>query len=338
MTTASAPAVAASTGEIIEGVPWYQQTNEWYDGHAALQMVFDFYGPYIDQREIGYVTYDVPTLGFSLEDTVRAGHFSDLSVVDVPGCKIVGYTGRGLGYAAFGYGSSEPWLDGLRALIDQGYPVIVYTWFSLETVGQSDKVPPSLAIGHCLVVVGYDDTTKEVIVQDPWGREYKHEADFHGSMMDNPAYDSDFAGTRLGYEYFNQLWTYSTYLAFLITPWHVDIGLSGTGTELTVTAKVTYPCPAPFNSYQYPAQDVQVGITLPDGLALAPGEPATKDVGGLSAGGTADVTWSVVASHSGSYGVSVLAQGLVHGYLVSGGTAYTDRIGGEAAASIVVAV
>jgi hypothetical protein len=49
--TMNASTVAA-TAVTVRDVPWYQQTNDWMCGPASLQMVFDYFGPYIDQREI----------------------------------------------------------------------------------------------------------------------------------------------------------------------------------------------------------------------------------------------------------------------------------------------
>jgi hypothetical protein len=337
MATMNAPAVSASTAVILKDVPWYQQVNNHMCGPASLQMVFDYYGPYIsDQYEIAYAMRGV---GF-----IAGGHFSDLSAADyfAPPHKLYGYTGRGLGYAAFAYSSNVFWLDGLKALIDQGYPIIVTGYWGLETSGNSNTIPASSLIGHARVVVGYDDSTGEVIVNDPWGRDMKHMGDNQGSMKANPGYDSDFAGVRFSYDYFEQLWSFNyqePYTAWFIAPWQVDLVTSGTGTELEITATVTYPCPAPFHSSWYPASDVQIGLDLPVGLALAENEEVVKTFDALSAGNTVQVTWNVVASNGGSYDVSVSAQGLVHGvygYPIPN-IPYTDRIGGEATISVVVA-
>jgi hypothetical protein len=302
-------------------------------------MVFDFYGPYIDQREIGFAANCIPSdVGTNLSGMVRGGHFSDLSAIDVSNCKIIGYTGRGLGYAAFSYSSSDFWLDGLKALIDKGYPVIVSGYWGYETSGNSNTVPASSPIGHFRVIVGYDDTTREVIVNDPWGRDMKNQGDAQGSMKDNPGYNSDFAGIRFGYDYFQQLWSYNfqkTYSAVFIAPWHVDVSQSGTGTKLKVTATVAYPCPAPFDHTKYPASDVHIGISLPAGLTFAKGELTVKTVKALYAGDTLQITWNLVASSVGSYRVSVQAQGIVSGAYA--GIPCTDRIGGETATTIVVA-
>ena len=326
-----------ATPVLVQGVPWYQQANDWMCGPASLQMVFGFYGPYIDQREIGFAAGCIPSnVGTSTAGMIRAAQFSDLSTISVPNCKITGYTGRGLGYGAFSYSSGTFWLDGLKALIDQGYPVIVSGYWGYETSGNSNTVPASSPIGHFRVVVGYDDATQQVIVQDPWGRDFKHQGDFQGTMSNHPGYDSDFAGIRFSYDYFKQLWSYNFtrgYNAVFVSPWHVDISSSGSGSNLTVTATVTYPCPAPFDVSQYPASDVRVTLSLPSGLTFAGGETATKTAPSLGAAGTLTESWHVVASSSGSYDVSVTAQGHVSGTF--GGSPYTDRIGGQAEESIV---
>jgi len=334
----SSASALAESSVIIEGVPWYQQCNDWMCGPASLQIVFDYYGPYIDQREIGFAAQCVPSdTGTNLSGMIRAGHFSDISVIDVSNCKITGYTGRGLGYAAFSYSSSSYWLDGLKALIDQGYPVIVSGYWGYATSGNSDTVPASSPIGHYRVIVGYDDTTREVIVYDPWGRDMKNQGDAQGSMKDNAGYNSDFAGIRFNYDYFQQLWSYNfkrTYSAVFVAPWHVDMSQSAMGSKVKVTATVAYPCPAPFDRNNYPASDVQVGISLPAGLALANGEAIVKLAKVLSAGDSIQVSWNLVASSPGSYNVTVLAQGIVAGAYA--GIPYTNRIGGEVGASIMV--
>jgi hypothetical protein len=334
----NAPAVSASTAVILKEVPWYQQVNDWMCGPASLQIVFDYYGPYIDQREIGFAAQCIPSdTGTNLSGMIRGGHFSDLSEIDVSNCKIVGYTGRGLGYAAFSYSSSTFWLGGLKALIDQGYPVIVSGYWGYETSGNSNTIPASTPIGHYRVIVGYDDTTQEVIVNDPWGRDMKNVGDAQGSMKPNPGYNSDFEGIRFGYDYFKLLWSYNfkrTYSAVFIAPWHVDVTQSGAGMKLRITATVQYPCPAPFDRSMYPASDVQIRVNLPVGLELAKGESLVKTVDMMPAGDTLRVTWNVVASSAGSYEVDVLAQGIVSGAYA--GIPYVNRIGGEAVESIVV--
>ncbi len=127
-------------------VPYHPQITGYYCGPASLEMVFDFYGPDVNQREIaevarttGYGTYTC--------DILRAAHFSNISTSIGPAMpgNITGYTTRKLGYAAFEYWGMT--IEELKPLIDAGYPVLV------------------CITGHCLVAVGYSST--RILFQDP---------------------------------------------------------------------------------------------------------------------------------------------------------------------------
>ncbi len=129
-------------------VPYYRQLNNYYCGPAALEMIFDFYGPDVSQSEIADVARTAPD-GTYTPDMVRAAHFSNLSISARR--NIAGYTARRLGYAAF-----ECWdmtIDQLKSLINTGHPVIVLTTW------------------HYRVAVGY--SSSRVIFQDSyWGENY----------------------------------------------------------------------------------------------------------------------------------------------------------------------
>ena len=301
-------------------------------------MIFDYWGPYIDQREIGFAADCYPSwTGTNSSGMVRGGHFSDLSVIDVSNCKIEGYTGRGLGYAAFRYISDVFWLDGLKALIDQGYPIAVASYWGYETSGNSDTIPASTPIGHYRVVVGYDDKTREVIVNDPWARDFKHPGDFQGTNSPRPGYDPDFKGIRFSYDYFQQLWSYnftSPYTGIFVAPWFVHVDTTVNGAKTKIVASVTYPCPAPFDATEYPSSGTTVAISLPSGVALAKGETAVKNLGTLQASRMVQVSWDVTAP-AGTYAISVTAQGVVTGSYA--GHPYTDRIGGQGSVLMTVA-
>lgn len=329
---------AASSSSMIQGVPWYQQSNDWMCGPASLQMIFAYWGPYIDQREIGFAADCIPSYtGTNSSGMVRGGHFSDLSVIDVSNCKIVGYTGRGLGYAAFRYISNVFWLDGLKALIDKGYPVAVASYWGYETSGNSNTIPASTPIGHYRVVVGYDDTTREVIINDPWARDFKHPGDFQGTNSPHPGYDPDFKGTRFSYQYFQQLWSYNytrPYTGIFVAPWSVHIDTIVNGAKLKIVASVTYPCPAPFDTSQYQASGTTVALTLPSGVSLGKGQNLVRNLGTLSAGGSVQVTWDVTAP-AGTYAISITAQGIVSD--IFAGRSCTDRIGGQGSTLVTIA-
>ncbi|MGB2581362.1 MAG: C39 family peptidase, partial [Thermoplasmata archaeon] len=77
----------------IDGVPLYQQIDAKGCGAVSLQMVFDYYGEFIDQREI----YNAARSGgTTLPDMARAAQFSDMSTTE--GTRwadsiVTGYTG-----------------------------------------------------------------------------------------------------------------------------------------------------------------------------------------------------------------------------------------------------
>jgi hypothetical protein len=208
---------------------------------------------------------------------------------------LAGYTERKLGYAAFGYGGMT--MDELKSLIDQGYPVIVLvTW-------------------HFLVAVGYSST--RFMFQDSYFGENR----------------------SMTYEVFDSTWDYSGHWALFISPWEITVSIPPNvqqGNAFNVTATITYPLPPPFQPIgQYPALLPNATVTLPDGLRLVPGETAKKAVstGELSAGASANVTWTVQADSLGNYTISVEAEGKVGGYVPAipsypESYEYEDRIGG----------
>ncbi|MGD8544022.1 MAG: C39 family peptidase, partial [Candidatus Bathyarchaeota archaeon] len=152
--------------KIILSVPYYKQQSQFYCEYASLEMVFDYYGVDIPQQELVAVEnmpgFQYASHGKATEyywtAVVREAHFSNLSTSyeSCEGFTITGYKERDLGYAAFWYGSWDgPWLEELKDLIDEGYPIIVLQWFDFYEEA-----------GHVRVVIGYDDTTGEVIFHD----------------------------------------------------------------------------------------------------------------------------------------------------------------------------
>ena len=125
LSPASVIATALPTEYKIEGVPLYQQIDAKGCGPAALQMIFDYYGEFVDQKEI----YNAARAGGTpLPDMARAAQFSDLSTTvgeRWPDNIVTGYTARPVGYAAFYYASDVEWMQGLKSVVAQGYPVAV---------------------------------------------------------------------------------------------------------------------------------------------------------------------------------------------------------------------
>lgn len=333
---------------LIEGVPQYQQLQAHGCGAAAEQMVLDHWGPFVAQQSV----YDAARTwkGTSLPDLARAGQLSSGSLMRgdfFPSAVTWGYPSRALGYGAFYYAASAPWLDQLKAVVAQGYPVICLTdWL------------PGVYGPHYRVVVGYDDAKGVVILRDPWGREFKGDMDYQGAMNQKAAYDrqGQFAGWEWSYADFQAVWSLSTnawgvsglnYGAVLIAPWKVTVQAPEhaiePGATFPVHVSMTYPCPAPFGSIGFPvftAESVWVDFSLPEGFTTA-GDVISLGVP-LPAGATDGVTILVTAGDDpGPFTISAEASGKVTGELSwwrkYPGYSYADRIGGQGSATVTVA-
>ncbi|MEM2839448.1 MAG: C39 family peptidase [Thermoplasmata archaeon] len=309
----------------IIDVPWHQQFNGLFCGAASLEIVFDYWGPDIDQKEIADVAR-TSSSGTWTYDIVRSGHFSYLSAAqgyffpnEVP---LAGFAERPLGYAAFGYSSDSFWLEDLKALIAADIPVIVLMNYY-----------PTGGGGHYRVVIGYDDAQGLIYFSDPWGRDTNHLTDWTGII----------AWT---YEDFQSGWNYAEYglahpyFGAAIMPWKIDVNVKGqlkVGSTAVISAAVTYPCPAPFDRSQFAAEMTEVDIELPDGLRLVKGASEIA-IGTLNAGNTVVLSWTVAVEKpvSGKE-LMVTASGIVSGWVPeawwAGGNnyyppySYSDAIG-----------
>ncbi|MDH4123537.1 MAG: C39 family peptidase [Thermoplasmata archaeon] len=313
-------------------VPWHQQFNGLFCGAASLEIVYDYWGPDIDQKVVSNVAR-TSSSGTWTSDIVRAGHFSYMSAAQgyffpelVP---LAGYEERPLGYAAFGYSSETFWLDEVKALIAADIPLIVLMNYYPEGGG-----------GHYRVVVGYDDIKGVVYFSDPWGRDLNHLTDWTGII-------------EWTYEDFQMGWNYAEYgspnpyFGAALIPWEINVDISGeliVGSTATVTATVTYPCPAPFDGSQVPAKDAMVEILLPEGLSLKKGDAAIS-IGTLNAGETDSVSWKVIVNAPvDGESLSVKAWGIVSGSVPEAWWAgnhnyyppydYTDAIGNVVAVNL----
>lgn len=293
------PATAESvTSEHHISVPYWGQVNGYYCGPACLQMVFDYYGELIPQNEIAEAART--TSGVTYGDELRrAAHFSNLSTsmgTEMP-INITGYTLRKLGYAAFEWGGMT--IDQLKALIEQDYPIIALMF----TVPQG--------YGHFRVVIGYDDTY--IYTNDPWT---------FGGGYGGPNY-------KLNYSEFDQLWDYSGHWGMFACPWLITLNVPDqiyAGSNFTVTANVTYPCPAPFPP-EYPAS-CKATISLPTGLRLFSNETNVKELADLQPGSSTRASWNVDTETPGHFTINVTAEGNITGFdLLPPPYNYVDRIG-----------
>jgi len=315
------------TSHMIAGIPYHEQLNGLSCGAGSLEMVFDYWGPDINQKEIMNVAR-TSSMGTWTPDIVRTGQFSELSSAMGSYFPNVGpYAGfpeRATGYAAFGFSSEKFWLPELKTLIANDIPVIVLMNYS-----------PTGGGGHYRVVMGYDDSQSLIYFIDTWGRDTLHLNDWTGIL--SWTY-SDF---QLGWDY-AEYGTAHPYFGAIVLPWSVSAELRGkaqVGSTVAVTAKITYPCPQPFDSSLFPASDSFAKISLPSGMTLVSSSQEVS-LGTMGAGTSVTVTWSVHvdAKVSGSQ-IVVDAGGYVSGHVPDANWNgqsvyypaydYTDVIGGS---------
>ncbi|KPL07904.1 hypothetical protein AMJ71_08710, partial [candidate division TA06 bacterium SM1_40] len=243
----------------IEDVPYHEQITPWYCGESALQMVFDYYGPYISQHDIGDVANESPSYGTYATDVTRASHFSYISTA-IQNPNLVGYNERDLGYAGPECWWSNPphypdRYDDLKRLISQNYPILILSWYDVNHYS-----------GHFRVIKGYDDDLDVFIVHDPWYSGLYHGPDVH----------------------FNQallvddLWTQWSRWGLLSTPWQVDVH-SSWGGELPdtfeVCVRLTYPGPHPYEGQDL-ADSCQVMVSVANPFSFLDGSTEkTFDLG-----------------------------------------------------------
>jgi len=333
----------------IDGVPLYQQIDAKGCGAVSLQMVFDYYGEFIDQREI----YNAARSGgTALPDMARAAQFSSMSTTAGsrwPNSVVTGYTGRDMGYAGFFYASSEPWLEEMKCILAQGYPVIVLVYW----------LPEYYSGDHYRVVVGYDDAEGVLLINDGWSREFKMDHDYQGSTSQSAsenAWDTDFVPLKWKYEDFLDTWTCDTtkwgvpglmYGGVFVTPWEVDISAPATvvpGEKFTVSATISYPCIAPFGSDAFPkstADSFSAVLETTAGLNICKA-PDMSAIGTFEAGEAVTLCWEMCAcKNEGVYSFDITASGLVSGSMDAWkdypAYDYQDLIDGQASFVVEVA-
>jgi uncharacterized protein YvpB len=294
-------------------VPFYYQEKDYYCGPACLAMVFDYYGENISQEEIADVarTLGEPVYSTFTDEMVRAAHFSNISTSqggEIPNENITGYTLRKLGYATFeNHGMN---LTQLKSYIDQDRPLILLMWYSSHHVST-----------HYRVVTGYNET--HIFLHDPWNK---------------PLWNGTYGGPNIAFNYsaFLDLWAYYGNWALYTSPWNVSVSAPAyvkPQTPFQINATITYPQPLPNAPSNYTASTCNATITLPANLTLAQGEALKKTLGtgSLQAGATATATWMLTANSSGTYTISIEAEGLVSGsvgfHYNYTAYDYVDRIG-----------
>jgi hypothetical protein len=289
----------------MPGIPYHYQINDYNCGPAALQMTMDYHGEEIGQAAIASVANTLVGPGTYLDDLRRAAHFSGMSAA-VQDPLLRGYADRKLGYAAaenyWGYLPQAERYDDLKALICDGYPILILTWFD-----------SGHGSGHFRVVKGYDDNLGVFVVDDPW---------YYGFSGPDLLVDQTYL--------VDNLWAYSYWWGMVSGPWvlHPEVPTSvALGDTFRVSLAVRYPGPYPFAG-DFPCSACRASISLPAGMALAGGTP-TVTLAALDSGDSTTVTWDVIAvGPVGERAIAFQAQGTVSS---SSGAypAYSDSVGGH---------
>ncbi len=313
---------------MISGIPYHEQMNGLSCGAGSLEMVFDYWGPDVDQKEIMNVAR-TSSMGTWTPDIVRTGQFSMLSSAMGNYFPNVGpYAGfpeRSVGYAAFGYSSDTFWLPELKALIANDIPVIVLMNYA-----------PTGGGGHYRVVMGYDDSQSLIYFIDTWGRDTLHLNDWTGILS------WTYADFQSGWNY-AEYGTAHPYFGAVVMPWTVNLAVRGhvhAGSTIELTASIKYPCPTPFDNSMFPASDAFAAISIPTGMTLVSG-PSQASLGSMAAGTSATVVWTIhVDSPTWGAQITVNAGGLVSGHVPEArwngqsvyypAYDYADLIGGSA--------
>ena len=284
----------------ISDLPYHSQETDWYCGEAALQMIFDYYGPLISQDDIANVANAKSGSGTRTDNLRRAAHFSSRSTA-LQNPDLQGYPERDIGYGAFenlwSYPSQYPnrYTD-LKRLISQDFPILI------------------LAQNHYLVVKGYNDSLDVFVVHDPWPTQGPDVCLRQSFLIDSR-------------------WVGSERWGLFVSPWHIDIDTPKTviqGRSFTVTATVSYIAPLPFGNGYDLVYEPLVSIILPSGFALD-GDIRIRGLSSIVGPGDSEtISWRVKALDRISLRdtISVSAWGLINGTSRSYGP-YRDLIGSK---------
>ena len=158
-------------------------------------------------------------------DMRRALTYSRMSMPAAPNTSVEwtgsGYPGIEVGMTATVYNAQKPWLPELRAIVKNGFPVIVLQQFSFSDAG-----------GHYRVVYGFNDT--HIYSMDPYDRE--------GTPRDLRLSNADFLS----------LWLYTEipeqgprYTGIAASPWSLNAA-TVVSSDRRLRVHVTYEYTNPF--------------------------------------------------------------------------------------------
>eukprot|EP01114_Cavostelium_apophysatum_P012824 TRINITY_DN2965_c0_g1_i1.p1 TRINITY_DN2965_c0_g1~~TRINITY_DN2965_c0_g1_i1.p1 ORF type:complete len:384 (-),score=45.27 TRINITY_DN2965_c0_g1_i1:7-1158(-) len=277
-------------------VPYHMQITDYGCGDASMQMVLNYWEPEIDQLSIADVMRTSTAEGTLSVDMVRGAHFSSMSSsvgIDFPNVSLsAGYPSLPLGLAAFWRDSDEFWLDDLKFLIANDYPIAVLMHF----------LPNGTHDGHFRVVTGYDDTTEQITMNDPWNRDGYP-----------PVAVWSYADFKDAWYYFEpaQNARNKPYFGAFIAPLHIEADIHyepGQNKVAYLSAYTVYPCFSPWFECKtnIPLQNLIVSLEYDvtqisiNATSWFSGNASTSsyNLGTLLPGDFAYATWTLVCQGS----------------------------------------
>lgn len=169
----------------------------------------------------------------------------------------------------------------IKSLLASGYPVLMRLYPGFHYPAPEAILHKKIdREGHAVLLVGYDETQRVAIIEDPW----------------NP----DWGGARGGrtyvpYRLFEQSVVDNT-LGFVdvVVPWTLDLDCSrGSGSRATVSCRLTYNCPEPLDSTRYVLSSVTARIALPDFARLCREEDPSRVRSVLAPRATWEFKWEL---------------------------------------------
>ena len=241
-------------------VPYHRQLTEYSCGDASMEMVLNYFGPDVDQRQIIDVARSTNASGTYVFDVVRALRFSRLSgpPPHVPTFAFpdqlpsLGYATRAFGLRSAARRGDACWAADARAIVAAGSPLILLMWYS-------DKPADG---GHFRVLVGADDDGSLVLL-DPWDRDGQprvvrySEAEFCALWK----YQETDPVTGVEFPPYAAVWAAGSFGGSL------TVNVSGDGTKAVASAVLSIDCPAGFDCVPS-LSDVMAWIVPPEGCSV----------------------------------------------------------------------
>jgi hypothetical protein len=349
---------------IIQNVPYHHQITGYACGDASFQMVMHKWGSNINQYSIMDVVRTSDHEGTLSYDLIRGGHFSSLSstpsqykVLFPEYAPKQGWrsSNRQYGYAAFGYrNDSDCYIQDVVRVISHDIPVITLMKLNLQ------------GGGHYRVAIGYEWDGKgyTITLLDPWDKKnnsriVQYDQDLFCNMWNHrePVKFPSNINFDKPQPMPNDVDSFPAHFAAIIYPWKVSLCYNfdanykiseQNGSNIIVTANVTYDCFKPFCNIGYGpiARDTYAIIQFHNVPGYVTQGEQKILIGNFKPGDNVQVSWNVFVKDNnidkadiplGKISVQVVGEitaSVPENWYdkenVSPSYTYTDFIGGEA--------